>query len=235
MYDRMLVAVDTTPDENNPALQRTEQFAKMAGATVYLLHVTRGHIVPWDITGGSGRAVISAEDDVENPDRQVVQRAVDHLAAAGIEAHGEIVSATEHDVAEVILQRLELPYRVVALCTGDLGFSSAKTYDLEVWLPSAHEYKEISSCSNFEAFQARRANLRFRRGSQTHSVSGSEGRGHSTSGTGKTEFLHTLNGSGLAIGRTWVAILENYQQADGSVIIPEALRPYLDGLEKITP
>jgi nucleotide-binding universal stress UspA family protein len=105
MYDRMLVAVDTTPDENNPALQRTEQFARMAGATVYLLHVTRGHIVPWDITGGSGRAVISAEDDVEDWDRQVVQRAVDHLAAAGIEAHGEIVSATEHDVAQVILQR----------------------------------------------------------------------------------------------------------------------------------
>jgi nucleotide-binding universal stress UspA family protein len=105
MYNRMLVAVDTTPDENNPALQRTEQFARMAGATVYLLHVTRGHIVSWDITGGSGRAVVSAEDDVENVDRQVVQRAVDHLAAAGIEAHGEIVSATEHDVAEVILQR----------------------------------------------------------------------------------------------------------------------------------
>jgi len=120
-----------------------------------------------------------------------------------------------HD-AEMILQRLGLPYRVVALCTADLGFSSAKTYDLEVWLPSANEYKEISSCSNFEAFQARRANLRFRRGQK-----------------GKTEFLHTLNGSGLAVGRTWVALIENYQQADGSVIIPEALRPYLDGMERI--
>jgi seryl-tRNA synthetase len=119
--------------------------------------------------------------------------------------------------AEEILQLLELPYRVVALCTGDMGFSSAKTYDLEVWLPSAHEYKEISSCSNFEAFQARRANLRFRRGK-----------------AGKTEFLHTLNGSGLAVGRTWVAILENYQQADGSIIVPTALRPYLEGLERIT-
>jgi nucleotide-binding universal stress UspA family protein len=105
MYDRILVAVDTTPDENNPALQRTEQFAKMARATVYLLHVIRGHIVPWDITGGSGRAVIAAEDDAENWDRQIVQRAVDHLTTAGIEAHGEIVSATEHDIAEVILQR----------------------------------------------------------------------------------------------------------------------------------
>jgi len=120
--------------------------------------------------------------------------------------------------AEVILERLELPYRVVALCTADLGFSSAKTYDLEVWLPSSREYKEISSCSNFEAFQARRANLRFRRGK-----------------SGKTEHLHTLNGSGLAIGRTWLALIENYQQADGSVMIPKALRPYLDGLEKITP
>jgi seryl-tRNA synthetase len=120
--------------------------------------------------------------------------------------------------AEEILQRLELPYRVITLCTGDLGFSSAKTYDLEVWLPSAREYREISSCSNFEAFQARRANLRFRRGK-----------------SGKTELLHTLNGSGLAVGRTWVAIIENYQQADGSVIVPTALRPYLDGLERITP
>ncbi len=118
--------------------------------------------------------------------------------------------------AEEILQLLELPYRVMALCTGDMGFSSAKTYDLEVWLPSAREYKEISSCSNFEAFQARRANLRFRRGK-----------------AGKTEFLHTLNGSGLAVGRTWVAIIENYQQTDGSVIVPTALRPYLDGLERI--
>jgi seryl-tRNA synthetase len=122
-----------------------------------------------------------------------------------------------HD-AEEVLQRLELPYRVITLCTGDLGFSSAKTYDLEVWLPAAREYKEISSCSNFEAFQARRANLRFRRGK-----------------SGKTELLHTLNGSGLAVGRTWLAIIENYQQADGSVIVPTALRPYLGGLERITP
>ncbi|MEJ2007505.1 MAG: serine--tRNA ligase [Acidobacteriota bacterium] len=120
--------------------------------------------------------------------------------------------------AEAVLQRLGLPYRVVALSTGDLGFSSAKTYDLEVWLPSSREYKEISSCSNFEAFQARRANLRFRRGKG-----------------GKTELLHTLNGSGLAIGRTWLALLENYQQEDGSVVVPEALRPYLDGLDRITP
>ena len=131
-------------------------------------------------------------------------------------SYDELESLT-HD-AEMILQRLGLPYRVIVLCTGDMGFSSAKTYDIEVWLPSSGEYKEISSCSNFEAFQARRANLRFRRG-----------------GKGKTELLHTLNGSGLAIGRTWLAVLENYQQADGSVVVPEALRPYLDGVERITP
>jgi seryl-tRNA synthetase len=117
--------------------------------------------------------------------------------------------------AETILERLELPYRTVLLCTGDLGFASAKTYDIEVWLPSQQTYREISSCSNTEAFQARRASIKFR-----------------TAGTGKAEFAHTLNGSGLAVGRTLVAILENYQQADGSVIVPEVLRQYM-GAEKI--
>ncbi|MEW6215814.1 MAG: serine--tRNA ligase, partial [Nitrospirota bacterium] len=117
--------------------------------------------------------------------------------------------------AEDILQKLELPYRVVALCTGDLGFAASKTYDIEVWLPTQQRYREISSCSNFTDFQARRANIRFRR-------EGKKG----------TEFVHTLNGSGLAIGRTVVAILENYQQKDGSVVIPEALRPYM-GIEVI--
>jgi len=120
-----------------------------------------------------------------------------------------------HD-AEQILQKLGLHYRVVALCTADLGFSSAKTYDIEVWLPGQQLFREISSCSNFEAFQARRANIRYR-----------------PEGKNKTEFVHTLNGSGLAIGRTWVAIVENYQQPDGSVLIPEALRPYM-GAERIT-
>ena len=119
--------------------------------------------------------------------------------------------------AETVLRRLGLPYRTVALCTGDLGFAAAKTYDVEVWLPSQKTYREISSCSNTEAFQARRANIRFRR-----------------DGTGKAEFVHTLNGSGLAVGRTLVAILENYQQKDGSVLIPEALRPYMGGLDAIT-
>jgi seryl-tRNA synthetase len=121
-----------------------------------------------------------------------------------------------HD-AEEVLQKLGLHYRVMALCTGDLGFSSAKTYDLEVWLPGQQLFREISSCSNFEAFQARRANIRYR-----------------PEGKSKTEFVHTLNGSGLAIGRTWLAIIENYQQGDGSVLIPEALRPYM-GVERITP
>ena len=118
--------------------------------------------------------------------------------------------------AEALLQRLELPYRVITLCTGDMGFASAKTYDLEVWLPGQNKYREISSCSNCEDFQARRANLRFR-----------------SSGGGKPEYLHTLNGSGLAVGRTVVAILENGQQADGSIAIPKALRPYMGGLEMI--
>jgi seryl-tRNA synthetase len=118
--------------------------------------------------------------------------------------------------AEEVLRRLRLPYRVVNLCTGDLGFSAAKTYDIEVWLPGQNTFKEISSCSNFEDFQARRAKIRYR-----------------VSGKSKTEYVHTLNGSGLAIGRTLVAILENYQQADGTVIIPEALRPYLHGVERI--
>jgi seryl-tRNA synthetase len=120
------------------------------------------------------------------------------------------------DNAEEVLRRLKLPYQVVNLCTGDLGFSAAKTYDIEVWLPGQNTYKEISSCSNFEDFQARRAKIRYR-----------------ISGKSKTEYVHTLNGSGLAVGRTLVAILENYQQADGSVLIPEVLRPYLFGVERI--
>ena len=121
--------------------------------------------------------------------------------------------------AEEILEILGLPYRRMLLCSGDTGFSSAKTYDLEVWLPGQQLYREISSCSNFEAFQARRANIRYRPASQT--------------GKGKPEFVHTINGSGLAVGRTWLAIVENYQQADGTVLIPDALRPYMGGLERI--
>jgi seryl-tRNA synthetase len=118
--------------------------------------------------------------------------------------------------AEEVLKRLELPYRTVVLCTGDMGFTSAKTYDIEVWLPSQNTYREISSCSNTEAFQARRANIKFRR-----------------EGTGRADFVHTLNGSGLAVGRTLIAILENYQQPDGSISVPAALRPYMGGLATI--
>ena len=121
------------------------------------------------------------------------------------------------DNGEDVLRRLGLPYRTVLLCTGDMGFASAKTYDIEVWLPSQHTYREISSCSNTMSFQARRANIKYR-----------------PDGTGKAEYAHTLNGSGLAVGRTLIAIVENYQQRDGSVIIPEALRPYMGGLERIT-
>jgi seryl-tRNA synthetase len=123
-------------------------------------------------------------------------------------------SYEEHDKltrnAEQVLERLGLHYRTVVLCTGDMGFSAAKTYDIEVWLPGQGGYKEISSCSNFESFQARRAQIR------------------SKSGKSKAEFVHTLNGSGLAVGRTWVAIIENYQQADGTVLVPKALQPYLN-------
>ncbi|MGC1490542.1 MAG: serine--tRNA ligase [Candidatus Acidiferrum sp.] len=128
-------------------------------------------------------------------------------------------SYEEHEAltrnAETILQKLGLHYRTMLLCTGDMGFASAKTYDIEVWLPSSGEFREISSCSNCEAFQARRAGIRYK-----------------PKGGGKSDFVHTLNGSGLAVGRTWIAVVENYQQADGSIVVPEVLRPYM-GIEKI--
>jgi seryl-tRNA synthetase len=130
-------------------------------------------------------------------------------------SYDELESLTAN--AETVLRRLGLPYRTIVLCTGDMGFAAAKSYDVEVWLPSRNGYAEISSCSNTEAFQARRANIKFR-----------------SEGTGKAEFVHTLNGSGLAVGRTLIAILENYQQKDGSVAIPEALRPYMDNREVIS-
>jgi seryl-tRNA synthetase len=131
------------------------------------------------------------------------------------DSYAALESLTSH--AETILQKLGLPYRKMALCSGDMGFSSAKTYDLEVWLPAQNTYREISSCSNFEAFQARRMQARFKMGQ------------------GKPELLHTLNGSGLAVGRTLVAILENYQNADGSVTVPDVLRPWMGGLDRLTP
>jgi seryl-tRNA synthetase len=132
-------------------------------------------------------------------------------------SYDELEILTGH--AEEVLKRLELPYRTMLLCTGDMGFTSAKTYDIEVWLPSQKTYREISSCTNTEAFQARRANIKFRAGE---------------AGSGKAEFVHTLNGSGLAVGRTLIAILENYQEKDGSVAIPTALRPFMNGVEKIS-
>ena len=132
------------------------------------------------------------------------------------QSHAELESLTRD--AEVVLERLGLPYRRVLLCTGDMGFASAKTYDIEVWLPSQNTYREISSCSNTESFQARRAQIRYR-----------------PDGTGKAQLVHTLNGSGLAVGRTLIAILENYQQADGSVVVPDVLRPYMHGLDVIKP
>ncbi|HOO00853.1 MAG TPA: serine--tRNA ligase [Syntrophales bacterium] len=130
------------------------------------------------------------------------------------DSYEELESLTDN--AEDVLRILGIPFRTVSLCTADLGFSAAKTYDVEAWLPGQNTYREISSCSNFEDFQARRASIRFRR-----------------EGSGKVEFVHTLNGSGLAVGRTVVAVLENYQQADGSVVIPEALRPYMNGVDRI--
>jgi seryl-tRNA synthetase len=131
-------------------------------------------------------------------------------------SYDELESLLTH--AETILQKLQIPYQVIELCTGDLGFAAAKTYDIEVWMPAQGKYREISSCSNFEDFQARRANIRLRR-------KGKKG----------TQLVHTLNGSGLAVGRTLAAVLENFQQADGTVIIPDVLRPYMGGMDKIEP
>jgi seryl-tRNA synthetase len=136
--------------------------------------------------------------------------------AAPDQSYDELESLTAN--AEEVLKRLGLAYRIVLLCTGDMGFAAAKTYDIEVWLPGQNAYREISSCSNTEAFQARRANIKFR-----------------PEGKGKAEFVHTLNGSGLAVGRTLIAILENFQQKDGTVVVPDALRPYMRGLEVIEP
>jgi seryl-tRNA synthetase len=154
--------------------------------------------------------------DVRGIIRQHQFQKVEMVKFARPEHSNEQLEKLTHD-AEEVLQNLGLHYRVVALSTGDIGFSAARTYDIEVWLPGQELFREISSCSNFESFQARRANIRYR-----------------PEGKNKTEFVHTLNGSGLAVGRTWVAIVENYQQADGSVLIPEALRKYM-GTDRLTP
>ena len=154
--------------------------------------------------------------DVRGIIRQHQFQKVEMVKFARPEDSYEQLEKLTHD-AEEVLQKLDLHYRVVVLSTGDMSFTAAKTYDIEVWLPGQELFREISSCSNFESFQARRANIRYR-----------------PDGKNKTEFLHTLNGSGLAVGRTWVAIVENYQQADGSVLIPEALRQYM-GADRLTP
>jgi seryl-tRNA synthetase len=154
--------------------------------------------------------------DVRGIIRQHQFQKVELVKFARPETSYDELEKLTHD-AETVLQKLGLHYRVVTLCTGDIGFSSAKTYDIEVWLPGQNLFREISSCSNFESFQARRANIRYR-----------------PEGKSKTELVHTLNGSALAVGRTWVAIVENYQQADGSVLIPEALQPYMC-TDRITP
>jgi len=154
--------------------------------------------------------------DVRGIIRQHQFQKVELVKFARPETSYEELEKLTHN-AETVLQKLGLHYRVVTLCTADMGFSAAKTYDIEVWLPGQNLFREISSCSNFEAFQARRANIRYR-----------------PEGKSKTELVHTLNGSGLAVGRTWVAVVENYQQADGSVVIPEALQPYM-GTDRITP
>lgn len=154
--------------------------------------------------------------DVRGIIRQHQFQKVEMVKFTQPEGSYEQLEKLTHD-AEEVLQKLGLHYRVVTLSTGDIGFSAAKTYDIEVWLPGQQLFREISSCSNFESFQARRANIRYR-----------------PEGKNRTEFVHTLNGSGLAVGRTWVAIVENYQQAEGSVLVPEALRPYM-GVDRLTP
>ena len=189
---------------------------------VTLTNTVRGEIVPLDqlplkLTAHTPCFRSEAGSYGKDTRGMIRQHQFDKVEMVQIVHPDKSYAALEEMVghAEAILQKLELPYRVMALCTGDMGFGAAKTYDLEVWLPAQNAYREISSCSNCEAFQARRMQARFR------------------NAQGKTELLHTLNGSGLAVGRTLVAVLENYQQADGSVSIPSVLRPYMGGLDKI--
>ena len=170
-------------------------------------------------------ATYSAWNTVESDDSEYVPGAITsphhvHLDGTDIsQCHLDVIARIRINLSQFLLQQLGLPYRVISLCTGDLGFSARQTYDIEVWLPSYNAYKEISSCSNCGDFQARRANIKYR---DPENFKGSR-------------YLHTLNGSGLPAGRTMAAILENYQNADGTITIPEVLRPYMGGLEKIEP
>jgi seryl-tRNA synthetase len=203
--------------------QRAEQYL-ISTSEISLTNSVRGQILdaaqlPIKLTAHSPCFRSEAGSGGRDTRGMIRQHQFDKVEMVQITAPDQSDPALEQMVghAEAVLQALELPYRVVTLCTGDMGFGAAKTYDLEVWLPGQSAYREISSCSNCEAFQARRMQARFR------------------NAQGKTELVHTLNGSGLAVGRTMVAVIENHQRADGSVAIPAALRPYLGGLDRIAP
>ncbi len=200
----------------------TEELYLISTSEISLTNTVRGDIVPLDrlpmkLTAHTPCFRSEAGSYGKDTRGMIRQHQFDKVEMVQIVHPDKSYDALEEMVghAEAILQKLDLPYRVMSLCTGDMGFGAAKTYDLEVWLPAQNAYREISSCSNCEAFQARRMQARFR------------------NAQGKPELVHTLNGSGLAVGRTLVAILENYQEADGSVLIPSVLRPYMGGLEKI--
>ncbi len=201
-----------------------EEMYLISTSEITLTNTVRGEIVPAEalpikLTAHSPCFRSEAGSYGRDTRGMIRQHQFDKVEMVQIVDPATSYDALEHMTghAEAILQKLGLPYRVVLLCTGDMGFGAAKTYDLEVWLPAQNTYREISSCSNCEAFQARRMQARFR------------------NAQGKPEFVHTLNGSGLAVGRTLVAVLENYQNADGSVTVPEVLRPYLGGAEKLEP
>ena len=199
-----------------------EDLYLISTAEISLTNTVRGEIVPLDqlplkLTAHTPCFRSEAGSYGKDTRGMIRQHQFDKVEMVQIVHPDKSYAALEEMVghAEAILQKLDLPYRVMALCSGDMGFGAAKTYDLEVWLPAQNAYREISSCSNCETFQARRMQARFR------------------NALGKPELVHTLNGSGLAVGRTLVAVLENYQQADGNVSIPSVLRPYMGGLEKI--
>jgi seryl-tRNA synthetase len=215
-------AAPKTDDKTPPALDR---LWLIPTAEVPLTNLVRDSIVeeaelPLRLTAGT--TCFRAEAGAAGKDTRGMIRQHQFTKVELVSVITPDQSRDEHErmlsCAEEVLRRLDLHYRVVTLCTGDMGFASQKTYDIEVWLPGQSTYREISSCSNTEAFQARRANIKYR-----------------PDGTGKPDFVHTLNGSGLAVGRTLIAILENFQQADGSVVIPDALRPFMGGVSRLGP
>jgi len=210
-------------DENGNAVPREDLYL-ISTSEITLTNTVRGEIVnaeslPIKLTAHTPCFRSEAGSAGRDTRGMIRQHQFDKVEMVQIVHPERSYDALEDMVghAEAVLRKLGLPYRVVLLCTGDMGFGAAKTYDLEVWLPAQGAYREISSVSNCEAFQARRLQARFR------------------NAQGKPELLHTLNGSGLAVGRALVAVLENYQQADGSIVVPEALRPYMGGVERLTP